>query len=256
MIVHNLDPILFKIGFLEIRYYGLVYLLGFLFVLFTLRKNKEKLKLKEDDVYNLIFYLFLGIIIGARIFHFVFSEPRIFISDPLELFRIWRGGMSFFGSLLGVILVSYIYCRKKNVSFYQLGDLIVIPATLFLILGRIANFINGEIVGTITNVPWCVIFKYFEGCRHPYQLYAAFSHFILLISLLVIKKIKDKKKLKDGILFIFFIGFYCFLRFLVDFFRDEPRFLGITIWQFMSLIIILFSLILFYRHLLASQINN
>src|SRR3989344_3032080 len=150
MIINNLNPVLLKISFLEIRYYGLAYFIGFLLVFFALKKNKKELNLNDEQVYDFIFYLFIGIIFGARIFYFIFDEPYTLINMPLEFFK----------SLTGVLIGSYLFCKKNKVDFYKLADVLVIPGTIALVLGRIANFINGEIVGTVTNLPWCVVFKY------------------------------------------------------------------------------------------------
>lgn len=242
MYIHNFDPVLLKLGFFEIRYYGLVYLLGFFLCYIFLKKNKKELGLNDDDISNLILYLAAGIIAGARIFHFIFSEPYTLINDPLELFRIWNGGMSFFGSLTGVILSGYLFCKRKGTDLFKLADVLVFPATISLILGRVANFINGELVGTITNVSWCVIFNNYQGCRHPYQIYAAFSHLILLFVLFFIYRLKEKRKLKNGILFVSFIIFYSLFRILTDFLREDLRFFGFTIWQYMGLLFLLLGL--------------
>lgn len=247
MFIHTIDPVLFKIGFLEIRYYGLVYFLGFMLVFFLLRKHKKELGLEEENIYDFIIYLFLGLFIGARIFYFLFSEPYTILNSPLEFFKIWKGGMSFFGSLIGILIAGYIFCKKRKLDFYKLGDFVVIPATFGLFLGRIANFLNGEFAGTITNVNWCVIFKNYFGCRHPYQLYAALSHLVLLFLLLKIKSIKESKKLKEGIVLISFIILYSLFRFFTDFFRENPRLLGLTGWQFMSILFFLFGLTWLYK---------
>lgn len=246
MYIHNIDPVLFEIGFLEIRYYGLVYLLGVLILYYYLKKNKDKLGLSEDNIYNFIFYSFLGIIIGARLFEFMFSEPDVLLADPLELFRIWHGGMSFFGGLVGVLISGYYFCKRYKLDFYKLADVAVFPATIALIFGRIANFINGEIVGTISELPWCVVFNGYLGCRHPYQIYASLSHLWLLLILFKARNLKYKKNLENGILFVTFIICYSLIRFLVDFLREEPRILGLTIWQILSLIFIIAGLI-FYK---------
>ncbi len=248
MFIQNIDPVLFKIGFLEIRYYGLVYLLGFLLIIFILNKNKKELNLDFDDIYNLNFYFFIGMIIGARFFHFLFSEPYIFIYDTLEIFKIWNGGMSFFGGFLGVLISGLIYCNKYKKDFYKISDYLVFPATISLILGRLANFANHELVGTVTDLNWCVVFKFYDGCRHPYQLYAAFSHFILLITLFKVRFIKNKYKLKGGIVFISFVFFYSIFRIISDFFREEPRLFGITIWQLISFIFFIISFIWFIKY--------
>jgi len=243
MIINNLNPVLFKIGFLEIRYYGLAYFIGFLLVFFYLRKNKNELNLNKEQIYDFILYLFLGIIFGARIFYFIFDEPYTLINMPLEFFKIWHGGMDFFGSLTGVLISSYFFCKKNKIDFYKLSDVLVIPGTIALILGRIANFINSEIVGTITNLPWCIVFKDYFGCRHPYQIYAAISHLILLLILFKVKTINKK----NGILLFTFIFGYGILRFIIDFFRDEPRFFYLTIWQYFCLLFIIISLFIYKK---------
>lgn len=240
MFIHAIDPSLLKIGFLEIRFYGIIYVFGFLLCYYILNKERKKLKLNKKQADNLAFYVLLGLLIGARIFHFLVNDIKIFVSDPLELLRIWNGGMSFYGGFFGVLAVSYLYLKKRFVEF---GNIIVIPVSFILILGRIANFINGEIVGTVSNLPWCVVYSFTDNlCRHPYQIYAAISHFVLFSSLLVIKKYKEKT------LFLSFVIGYAALRIITDFFREDARFLGLTVWQYISILVILIVLIL-YRNI-------
>src|SRR3989344_5785490 len=179
MFINNINPTLLHIGFLEIRYYGLVYLLGFILLYLFLNKNKDKISMTKDDIYNLIFYIFLGILIGSRALHILWELPY-YISNPIKIFYFWEGGMAFHGDLIGTAIASYYFCRKKKISIAKLADIIVIPAVIVLALGRIANFINGELYGTITNAPWCVKFSDAEGCRHPAQLYSALKRFIVL----------------------------------------------------------------------------
>lgn len=231
MFVHNINPVILRIGFLEIRYYGLVYVFGFALTYYLLRKNKERFGLSEKSLDDFFMYIFLGAIVGSRLFHFLFSEPLTLIRNPLEFFMIWHGGMSFFGGLIFTSLAAYIFTRKHRLDFYKLADFIVFPFTIALILGRIANFINAEIVGTITNVPWCFNFPGYMGCRHPYQLYASFSHLVLLGILLIARKIKQK-----GFLFWLFVTAYSGIRFITDFFRADPRFLALTVWQYFCII--------------------
>ena len=230
MLVHNIDPVFFHIGPLEIRYYGLVYVFSFLLMYFIVRKNHKRLNLSKDAVDSLVMYAFIGMLIGARLFHFLFSDMLTLLRNPLELFMIWHGGMSFFGGLIGGALAVYLFTRKHKINFYQL-DMLVIPITLILVIGRFANFINGEIVGTITNLPWCFYFPGYAGCRHPYQLYASFSHLILFFILLIGKKVKQK-----GFLFWLFVTGYSGIRFITDFLRDEPRFISLTVWQYFCIL--------------------
>ncbi|MBI5389903.1 prolipoprotein diacylglyceryl transferase [Candidatus Woesearchaeota archaeon] len=242
MFIDNLNPVLLHLGPLEIRYYGLVYVFGFLFTYFLLWKNKEKLGMVADEIDQLILYLIVGLLIGARMFHFLFSTPQIFWEDPLELLKIWHGGMSFFGGLVGVMVAGWIFLRKKTVSFLQVADLIVFPGIATLMIGRLANFINAELVGIPADparLPWCVIFPRVDMlCRHPYQIYASVSHLFLLIILLVVWKIKQKKQLSDGILFFLFVIGYGVLRFITDFWRDDPHLWLFTIWQYVSLVVV------------------
>jgi len=247
MFVSNIDPVLFKLGFLEIRYYGLVYIFGFFLVFLSLIRNRKKLGLNNEGVYDFIIYSFTGLLIGARIFHFLFSEPFTLINNPLEIFRLWNGGMSFYGGLIGLFMAGYIFCKRYKTNFYQLGDIIVFPATIALALGRLANFTNGELVGTATDAFWCVTFQDINGCRHPYQIYASISHLVLLTILLRVKKIKKTMEIKDGLLMWTFIGFYGLLRIITDFFREDPRIYGITIWQLISFIILILSIAIIYK---------
>jgi len=232
MFINTLNPTLLKLGIFEIRWYGLVYVLGFIIVYWMLYRKRKELKITVQQIDNLIIAIFIGLLVGARIFNFLFEEPSIFIRDPLEILKIWHGGMSFFGALFGMFIASFYYIKKIKLDWKKFADIIVIAGTIALIFGRIANFINGELVGIPSNLPWCVIFPYIDNiCRHPYQIYASISHIILLGFLLFVNKIKDRK---DGAVFFTFVIGYPILRFLTDFFREDPRFFGLTVWQYLS----------------------
>jgi phosphatidylglycerol:prolipoprotein diacylglycerol transferase len=246
MFIHNINPTIFTLGPFEIRYYGVVYVFGFLVLYYLLRKNKEKLKLTEDAVDNLLMYVFLGGIVGARLFHFLVSEPKMFFQNPLEFFMLWHGGMSFFGGLIGGSLGIYLFSRKNKFDFYTLADFIVPIFAVFMALGRIANFVNAELVGTVTNVPWCVVFPGYAGCRHPYQLYAALSHLLLLGILLLTRKLTS---MKGWIFWVFTTG-YCGMRFLTDFFRDDIRYFGLSVWQYVCIVGFIAGIIM------INKINN
>jgi len=238
MFIHNLNPTLLSIGPLQIRYYGLVYALTLIITYFFLKKKADETGIKDVDTFLL--YFVSGLIIGARLLHFL-PNLSILIQQPLELFKIWHGGMSFFGGLIGSITATLLYCKKYKKSFWKITDIIVFPITIGLILGRIANFINAELIGKITSLPWCVVFPYYDGCRHPYQLYAALSHILLLGIIYLIYKLKTSKQLKPGIIFLSFMFFYSLIRFLTDFTREDPLFLGFTIWQYVSIIAMIVS---------------
>ncbi len=238
MFIHNIDPTLLKIGIFEIRLYGIVYALGFLLAYWMIYKKRKEIEIKKEQIDNLMLFLLIGLMVGARIFHFVFSDPLTFIRNPLEIFMIWHGGMSFFGALLGMFIANFYYMKKIRIDWKKTADILVIAATVALILGRIANFVNGELIGTPSSLPWCVVFLNIDYiCRHPYQVYASFSHVLLLSILLVFYKIKKLKKLKEGLIFIKFLIFYSLFRFATDFVREDPRFLGLTVWQYASVLV-------------------
>lgn len=241
MFINAIDPTLLKIGFLEIRFYGIVYVLGFLLSYYILNKNREKLKLSRKQVDNLSFYFLIGLIIGARIFHFLFNDISVFYNDPLELFKLWHGGMSFYGGFLGALIASYLYLKNRLIDF---ADVIVIPVSFALILARFANFLNSEIVGTVTNLPWCVVFTVYDQlCRHPYQLYGVVSLSLLFAVLLIIRK----QKVRKGVLFLSFIAGYSLLRIITDFFREDLRLLGLTPWQYVSIIILIVAFVVYRK---------
>ncbi len=241
-----LDPVFISIGPIHIHYYGLVYAFGLLAVYYFLRYHKKSLSMSVEQITNCILWLVIGLLIGGRIGHFLFSQPLIFISNPLELLYIWQGGMSFFGALIGMSITGYYFARNQKISFFRLADYITIPVSAILIFGRIANFINQELVGRVSNVSWCVEFVTAVGCRHPYQLYAAISHTILFMLLLVIFIFAKKYWGKfHGMLFSYFIIGYSILRFITDFYRDDPIIImGLTIWQIVSVVGILIGIIM------------
>ena len=240
MINFNINPDLISIGLLHIRYYGIIYVLGFLITFFYLnhQRKKQKLELSKDQIYDLIFYLIIGVVLGARIFEVLFWNPSHYFNNLLEIFAIWNGGLSFHGGLAGALFAIYLFSKKNNISLLKLADLIVITATLALSLGRIGNLLNSEIYGTITNVSWCFNFLDVEGCRHPYQIYSSLAHLFSFFILLIL----NKKEKKQG--FIFFIGLILFgiVRFILDFFREDPRWFSLTLGQYLSIPLILISI--------------
>ncbi|MBN2053245.1 prolipoprotein diacylglyceryl transferase [Candidatus Woesearchaeota archaeon] len=252
MFIHNINPVLATIGSFEIRYYGLVYAISFLVAYFMLRWIAKKGEIKNFTVEKadiFILYLIIGAIVGARFLLFIFSYPGTLLSDPLEVFRVWHGGMSFHGGLVGAVIAGLLFCRKHKVNFYKLGDFLVLPLSFFLIFGRIANFINGELVGTRTNAPWCFVFKDYDGCRHPSQLYEAAKNLFMFIVLSILYFSKDvKKKLNDGIIFWLFALMYGVLRFIITFWRDDPRpYLELSGGQVLCVLMVIISIFFLFR---------
>ena len=245
MFIHNIDPVFFNIGPLEIRYYALLYVLGFLIIWYILNKRKQELGLTKEQVESFVLYIILGVIIGARLFEVFIWEPMYYFAQPWKIFALWEGGMSLHGGLIGIALVCYYFCKKHKIELAKIADILVIPGVFVLALGRIANFINGELVGTVSNVSWCVKFPYYEGCRHPVQIYAALGRFLLGSYLIVLKKIK---KWKNGFIFWNFVLFMGIGRFAIDFLREDTRVIGLSMGQYLSLMMVLVSGYVLWRY--------
>ena len=247
MFTNNLNPVLFSIGPLEIRYYGLGYVLGFLLTYWILYKAVDSGKIKnltKKGVDDFITWAVVGVVLGGRLGYFLFYSPSTFFQAPLEILKIWTGGMSFHGGLIGIILTTIYFCRKNKISFYQLSDVVSIPALIAFGIVRLANFINGEVVGYVTNLPWCVEFKNYDGCRHPAQIYLALKNFAAAGLLYYF----DKKERKPGFLFWNMILWYGIGRFIIEFVRVEERILGISTGQYLTLVMIIISIVFLYKN--------
>ncbi len=249
--IHNFNPTLVAIGPVEIRWYGLAYLFGFLVAyLYILHQIKHKrLKMSKDDLYDWIFYMMLGVLVGSRIFHCLFWEPSYYLTRPWEILFIWQGGMSFHGGLIGIIIATVYFQKYKmqgKVSFARLGDIVAVPAAFALAIGRIANFINGELPGTKTEVSWCWYFPAANGCRHPQVLYSALKRFAVFGFLLYLSA--NYKKFKEGFIALMMITLFNFGRFFVDFFREDLRWLSLTAGQYLSITIVAVCVIIISKY--------
>ena len=249
MFVNNLSPVLAKLGPLEIRYYGLMYVLGFLFIYLMLRylSREKKLELSKDEITDLMSYLIIGVIVFARLFYVLFYNLSYYLSEPFEIIAVWEGGLSFHGGLIGAVIVGLWYCRKKNLEFYDLADFFVIPLGIALFLGRIGNFINGELYGRITTLPWGVKFNGVEGYRHPSQLYEAGKNLILFFTQWTL----HERQLPKGFRFWLFVVMYSSMRFVIEFFREPDIQIGfvygLTLGQWISLVMFVIGLIFFVK---------
>jgi phosphatidylglycerol:prolipoprotein diacylglycerol transferase len=239
----NINPVLFHLGSFEIRYYGIIYALGFVIAYFMIPWVAKKLnvkKLQDKDVAaDLVLYLIVGGVLGARLFHVLFYNSVYYFAHPLEILMIWQGGVSFHGGLVGAIIAVYLFCRKNKIKFYDVADICVVPYAFALFLGRIGNFINGELVGKVSNVSWCVVFPDYQGCRHPTQLYESLKN-LLVFGVLIL--IVNFKKRKPGLLFWSFAGIYGVLRFFIEFLKEADfYFLGLNTGQLFCLPMIVLS---------------
>ncbi len=234
------DPVIVRIGPLAIRWYGLMYLFGFVAAWFLIRflARKRQLALTDERLSDLLFHGVLGVILGGRIGYVLFYNFAYFVRHPLEIFAVWQGGMSFHGGLIGVSLACIWFCRRNGLPLLLTGDVIVNSATIGLGLGRLGNFINGELWGRVTDVPWGMVFPQ-AGLlpRHPSQLYELALEGVVLFLLLFWL---NMRQVRAGVpFFTFFLGYGVF-RFFVEFFRQPDPQLGFlwggaTMGQLLSL---------------------
>ena len=240
MFEHNLSPFIFQINGFGIRWYSLVYIFGFLLSIYFLKKHKDILK--DEEIYDFVTYLILGVVLGARLFEVLIWEPGYYFSNFFEIFKIWHGGMSFHGGLIGAVIVTYWFSRKKKIEFGVLADVLTLPGVLALAFGRIANFINAELIGTITNVNWCVNYQNVENCRHPSQIYAASYRFLLFFYLIYLKSFKP------GFIFWNFVFLESIGRFIVDFYREDILYFNLSIGQWSSVVLVIISLFVLIKN--------
>ena len=248
MFVNNLDPDLFHVGPFTVRFYGIVYAVAFLFTYFYLLRaaKHNKIKgLKKEDVDWFIIFLIIGVIVGARSFEVFIYNWSYYAQHLSDVFKVWQGGLSFHGALVGSFLVVWLFCRKKKIDMFELLDYGIIPLTIFLFFGRIANFVNGELYGTITNVPWCVKFQGVEGCRHPVQLYEAGKNLALFLILFFTSKYKKDRK--PGYIFWLFVLLYGIFRFILNLWREDLRYLGLSTGQWFCVAMIILGGVMLYR---------
>jgi phosphatidylglycerol---prolipoprotein diacylglyceryl transferase len=231
MFTHNLDPVLFDFGFLAIRWYSLAYITGILIgwwlgkkiIIKRFQSVALRFSLKEFD--NLITYIIISIIVGGRVGYIVFYNLKYYISNPFDILKIWEGGMSFHGALIGIIIGTYLFSIKKKISSLFLLDVIACVSPIGIFFGRIANFINSELVGKTTNISWSVIFPAIDMMpRHPSQLYEAFLEGIILFFILNI--LLFKKNYKTGTCSFLFLVFYGFFRIISELFREPDTQVG------------------------------
>jgi len=234
MFFNNINPILFTLGPFEIRYYGIAYFLGFVITYLFLYYYSKKgiLKLTIEKIDSLLLYLIVGGVLGGRI-GAILSDFAYYLANPAEMPAFWHGGMSFHGGLIGTLIVLFVFTKINKIDFYELADILVLPASIGLFLGRLANFTNHELYGRITNVPWCTVFQRVDDyCRHPSQIYEALKN-IFIFGVLLIAKGKRKKK---GFLFWIFMALYGLLRFIIEFYRERTQLiLGLTWTQYACL---------------------
>ena len=251
MFTNNFDPIAFQIFSLEIRWYSLAYIfgisLGWLYCKKKLIKDHDLLNIFDDY----ITYLIVGIILGGRIGYALFYNSAYYLQNPIEILMVWNGGMSFHGGLIGVIIASKLFSNKHKTNQFIYLDLVALAAPIGIFFGRIANFVNSELYGRATDVPWSIQFLLIDNIkRHPSQLYEAFLEGIVLFFILSYFFKKDYLK-KPGLISGLFLVYYSLFRFFAEYFRSPDiqigyLFLNLTLGQLISIVFFIIGIVLFF----------
>ncbi len=257
MFTHNLNPILFDFGLISIRWYSLAYIFGILIgwwygriiILKKFNFLEKRIDLQTFD--DLITYLIISIIVGGRLGYVIFYNFEYYFNNPLDILKIWEGGMSFHGALIGIIIGAYLFSKKRELRTLIFLDIIACVSPIGIFLGRIANFINGELVGKISNVYWAIVFPQIDNLsRHPSQIYEALLEGLTLF--IILNYILFKKKYKIGNCSYMFLIFYGIFRIFSEFFREPDAQLGyilgfVSMGMFLSFLMIITGFVLYLK---------
>jgi phosphatidylglycerol---prolipoprotein diacylglyceryl transferase len=249
----DFDPVLIRLGPIALRWYGLMYVLALTVAFFMIkaRAAARNVTLAIEDLHDLILYAALGVILGGRLGYVFFYNLSYYFEHPAKILAVWEGGMSFHGGLLGVLVAAGAFCWRKGYAFYSIADLAAPTVPIGLGLGRIGNFINGELYGRVTDMPWCMVFERTGGgpyCRHPSQLYEALLEGLLLFWMLWAL---ERRPLQPGTLFWALIAGYGACRSFVELYREPDMHLGLlagglSMGQLLSLPMLVLGLIMLW----------
>ena len=261
MYIHDLNPILINFGVIEVRWYSLAYIFGILIgwwiakkiILFKIKNGTDVFDVKIFD--DLISYIIISIIVGGRLGYIIFYNFSYYFYNPLDIIKIWQGGMSFHGALIGIILGTYLFSKKVKINLFFFLDIVAVAAPIGIFFGRVANFINSELYGKPSNFFWSVIFPKVDKIpRHPSQLYEAMLEGIILFIILI--SIVYKKETKIGVVSAWFMILYGFFRIIIEQFREPDVQIGYLFDLFTMGSILSFFMILIGLFILKKATNN
>lgn len=252
-----ISPVIFSIGPFALRWYAMAYLAGIVAAWILTKRNIKKynLGISAEQLDDLVFYTTLGIILGGRLGYVICYGDGYFWHNPAEILAVWHGGMSFHGGITGVIVALYCFARKYKFPYLKITDLVALYVPIGIFLGRLANFVNGELWGRVTTVPWAV--KFPDGGylpRHPSQLYEALTEGILMFIILNLLWRKEFVRTHTGIISAAFLIIYGLSRICMEFFREPDRQIGyivgnITMGQVLSLPFLVLGIYILHRSL-------
>jgi phosphatidylglycerol:prolipoprotein diacylglycerol transferase len=252
----NIDPVAIHLGNFGVRWYSLAYMAGILLGWWVIARENARRPLKnltKAALDDMVVWAVLGIVLGGRLGYVLFYKPDYYLQHPAEILHVWEGGMSFHGGLVGTIIAFYLFCRKYKIQFLALTDLLSCAAPIGLFFGRVANFINGELFGRVTDAPVGMIFPAAGDLpRHPSQLYEAALEGLVLFAIMMFLLKRTDVRAKPGYLSGIFLILYGIARIICEYFREPDAFLGFiyegtTMGQLLSIPMIMIGLFLTLR---------
>lgn len=249
----EIDPYIISFGELGVTWYSLSYVMGILLGWYYASKiiSWYDLGISYKNLEDFIVWVIIGVIIGGRLGYVLFYDPIKYYHNPIEILQTYKGGMSFHGGIIGFVLATYLFTKKYNIDFFRFTDICAIVVPIGIMLGRVANFINGELYGRITSMPWGVVFPYSDGnARHPSQIYESLTEGVLLLLILSYLAIKRNYIKHKGIISSLFLMLYAIFRFIIEFFREPDAKVGyifklITLGQILCVMMFLCGIIIF-----------
>ena len=249
-----IDPVLVEIGPFAIRWYALAYISGLLLGWWLMRRlaTRAPYKIRAVDIDDFLVWATLGVVLGGRLGYVLFYKPEFYAAHPMEIIKVWQGGMSFHGGFLGVVIAAWLFARKRSIPAVHLADLLACTAPIGLFFGRIANFINGELWGRVSDMPWAVIFpRGGPAPRHPSQIYESLLEGLVLFAVVNLLARNETIRRHGGLLCGVFVTGYGVARGIVENFRQPDEHLGflfmhVTMGQILSLPMILAGLALIF----------
>lgn len=242
--VHHLDPIIGSIGGIHIWWYGVGYALGFLEIFWYVKRHRHELALRTADVYVLTLLVAVGVLAGGRAVEVSFDEWGFYSRHPWLVPALWLGGMATHGLLMGAAAGTLLFAVLYRKPFLELADLLAVPGAFLMGIGRLGNFIDGQIVGSVTTMPWGVQFPYAEGIRHPVVLYDGLKNLLLMVYLLRVHQVNRT----PGAVAARFVFWYAFPRIFIDLLRDYPTHrLALGTGQTLNLVMAAIGVLLLYR---------
>jgi prolipoprotein diacylglyceryl transferase len=245
--IWSIDPVALSFGSLKVYWYGILFATAILSGLQFMKWIYKQEGLDVESLDNLFIYIVVGIVVGARLGHVLFYDPAFYFTHPAKIIAVWEGGLASHGGGLGVILALYIYTKKYKMNYLWLLDRVAIPTALFGFFVRMGNFMNSEIVGTPSNLPWAIVFSRVDGlARHPAQLYESFAYLGIFVLLFFVYE-TQKQKVQNGFLFGTFLTLIFSVRFLVEFVKTkqadyDTSFLHMSTGQALSIPFLLLGL--------------